>query len=484
MDYAGFVAKRKSMIVAPAGYGKTHAIAECLKYTEGKQLILTHTHAGVASLKEKIQKEGIASKQFHVETIESFAQKYCNAFYCGNDVPSQDDSQHYFPFIREKANTLIKLTPIKDVIKATYSGLFVDEYQDCTSEQHHFISTVADILPTHIFGDPLQGIFDFKGQLLVDFDKDLENYEKFPELTEPWRWKNTNPDLGKILHEIRIKLEKKENINLELYKANLEIVYTEETDKYTPKTGYNKIIWDLKNKNNVLIIHPDSSNLNARKDFVSHFSNLFFLVEAIDSKDFYEYSRKFDEASKDNLYQVLYEIMPHIFNGTASRDKWFNKNGVKRKENEEDKKAILAIKECLEKIKHKFSLSDISKFLKKIKTLSGIKCYRTELLSDLCKALEQSEYKCTSVYDAMVEIRNTKRRMGRKMFGKCIGTTLLTKGLEFDTVAILDAHKFKCHKNFYVAITRTRKRLIIFTNTKDLMPYSSDSIVAQRDNIE
>src|SRR5271157_2271122 len=153
MDYAGFVAKQKSMIVAPAGYGKTHAIAECLKYTNGKQLILTHTHAGVASLKEKIQNEGIASKQYRVETIESFAQKYFNSFYCGDDTPEQDNDQKYFNFIREKAKNLLQLTPIKDIIKATYSGLFVDEYQDCTSDQHHFISALACILPIHIFGD-------------------------------------------------------------------------------------------------------------------------------------------------------------------------------------------------------------------------------------------------------------------------------------------------------------------------------------------
>ncbi|MFV1977526.1 MAG: hypothetical protein ACC651_17435 [Candidatus Scalindua sp.] len=44
--------------------------------------------------------------------------------------------------------------------------------------------------------------------------------------------------------------------------------------------------------------------------------------------------------------------------------------------------------------------------------------------------------------------------MGRKIKGKCIGTTLLTKGLEFDTVAILNARKFDCPKNLYVALTR------------------------------
>ncbi len=56
---------------------------------------------------------------------------------------------------------------------------------------------------------------------------------------------------------------------------------------------------------------------------------------------------------------------------------------------------------------------------------------------------------------------------------RCIGTTLLTKGLELDTVVILDAHTFDCRKNFYVAITTARKRLIISTNNTILSPYES-----------
>ena len=131
------------------------------------------------------------------------------------------------------------------------------------------------------------------------------------------------------------------------------------------------------------------------------------------------------------------------------------------------------IKDNIEKLKQSLSFLLISETMKKIKKLPNIKCYRKELLSDLCTALEKAEHKNISVYDAMKEARNIKRRMGRKVSGRCIGTTLLTKGLEFDTVAILDAHKFKCHKNFYVAITRARKRLIIFTNSKILSPYET-----------
>jgi len=103
MNFEEFVSKSKSMIVAPAGYGKTHAIALCLSHAKGKQLILTHTNAGVASLKEKIMQQGINNKHYRVETITSFAQKYVNSFYCGADIPEQEENA-YFPFILEQAN--------------------------------------------------------------------------------------------------------------------------------------------------------------------------------------------------------------------------------------------------------------------------------------------------------------------------------------------------------------------------------------------
>ena len=70
----------------------------------------------------------------------------------------------------------------------------------------------------------------------------------------------------------------------------------------------------------------------------------------------------------------------------------------------------------------------------------------------------------------MFEKRNHIRRVGRKLYGRCIGTTLLTKGLEFDTVIVLNAHEFTCPKNLYVALTRASKRLIVCTKNSILSP--------------
>ena len=474
MDYAKFVSKPKSMIVAPAGYGKTHAIAICLKHTKGRQLILTHTHAGVASLKEKIVQQGINNKHYHVETITGFAQKYVNAFYCGKDIPEQEDNT-YFPFILEQAKGILKINSIKDVIKVSYNGLFVDEYQDCIIGQHNFINTISEILPTRILGDSLQGIFDFHGDSLVDFDEDLNDFEKLPDLTEPWRWEKNNPGLGECLKKIRSLLEERKEIDLDLFKPSIEVHLVNEEDKYKPKTNYKNIIWGLVGEKNVLIIHPISTNINVRKKFVNQFDNKFYLVEAIDEKDFYRFSKEFDKMNSSNFCKILYNLFPNLFNGKTSIEKWFNESGVKKKRSESDKNLVCPIDEDIKKIKRKFSLSLILEILKKTKKLPGIKCYRRELFYNLCKALGQAEYKGILVYEVMKEIRNIKRRIGRKISGRCIGTTLLTKGLEFDTVAVLDAHKFKCPKNFYVAITRACKKLIIFTNNKILSPYKEQN---------
>jgi len=276
--------------------------------------------------------------------------------------------------------------------------------------------------------------------LKVDFDEDLNNFEKFPDLDEPWRWKTDNPSLGECLKQIRTLLEEKREIDLDLFNSHIETLVISENDKYIPGTDYNTKIWNLIQDDNVLIIHPESSNKNARKKF------------------FYKFSKEFDKMNLSNFYNILYEIIPKLFNGETSRNNWFNKNGVKRKISESDRNIIRPFIGYIEKIKQKFSFSLISDILKKIEKLPSIKCYRRELFWNLCKALEKAEYKSISVYEAMKEIRNIKRRIGRKINGRCIGTTLLTKGLEFDTVAVLDAHKFKCPKNFYVAITRARKR--------------------------
>ena len=465
-----FISKRKSLLIAPAGYGKTYTIAECLKYTERLHLILTHTHAGVAALKEKIKEKGISSNKYRIETIDSYAQKYVNAFYCGNNLPEQDD-ENYFSFIIEKASELIKIKPISDVIRLTYTGLFVDEYQDCTKIQHDFIMALSEILPTHLLGDPLQGIFGFRKQQLVDFEKDLKVFVKF-ELNEPWRWKNINSKLGNCLMEIRKKLENKKNIDLQDFIHAIEVEIVNENEFLTQNSSSNRKIWNLLNKDSLLIIHPESENINSRIEIIKRFNNILYLVEPIDGKDFYKFAKDFDNSNPDNVYETIYNFICKIFNKTEI-NKWFNVSRLVRKINEQDKKTIEPIRKNLEILHNNdfVNFALIVRILTQIKKLPGVKCYRKELFSDICKALEKAGHSGISVHESMKKIKNRKRRTGRKINGRCIGTTLLIKGLEFDTVVVLNAHKFKNPKDLYVALTRASCELIVFSNNYVLSPF-------------
>ena len=92
-----FARQERAVVVAAAGCGKTHLIAETIKYTEGRQLVLTHTHAGVHSIRSKLNKLGIQSRKYRVETIAGFALRYAKSYpiTCGSQIFREDESILY-----------------------------------------------------------------------------------------------------------------------------------------------------------------------------------------------------------------------------------------------------------------------------------------------------------------------------------------------------------------------------------------------------
>lgn len=468
MNYLDFISKEKSLLIAPAGYGKTHALAECLSYTPAKhkQLILTHTQAGIASIKEKIRKLNIESSKYQIETITGFAQKYVLAFYCDNDIPLQKNTSDYYPFIIDIASKLFELRAIIRIIQYSYQGIFVDEYQDCTIDQHQMIMVLSKLLPVHILGDPMQGIFDFTGDL-IDFENDLDDFEEVEPLNIPWRWNNTNnSELGNELYDIRNKLKNGITIQLNSYDS-IETVLCNEIDLYDPRTSYRSKLNELLSDKSLLFIHPISSSIEPRLKIVKSFNNRLTLLESIDEKKFYSLSEFIDNYSGHSIMVLIRELSYKLFN-KSGLDSWFNENGFKNKRNDDDKRKIVEIYSIIEELEIHLNYFKLALVIKSVMELPSVKCYRKDLVFSLFKALTNAETDKVSVYDGMVNHKNIIRRVGRKIYGKCIGTTLLTKGLEFDTVAVLNAHGFENFKHFYVAITRACKRLIIFSNTNEI----------------
>lgn len=73
--------------------------------------------------------------------------------------------QPFYPSLRRAVRDLVVNGNISEIITATYSRLLVDEYQDCNSEQHELTCALSCLLPTVVFGDPMQCIFNFSGPM-------------------------------------------------------------------------------------------------------------------------------------------------------------------------------------------------------------------------------------------------------------------------------------------------------------------------------
>lgn len=207
------------------------------------------------------------------------------------------------------------------------------------------------------------------------------------------------------------------------------------------------------------------------------------LLEAIDDKAFYRLATEIDSCiesvkrshkPKKKIFNILcslfHKTSPMNTKNKGLRD-WFSVQSSSSQEDFKIKNKQGVEKELSLRLNAKIatlleapnseSFYNLFQFLRYDLRLRIVR--RRDLVNSIVKSLKSSCRQGISVHEAMLQHKNFIRRNGRKAEGKCIGTTLLTKGLEFDTVAILDAHKFDCPKNFYVALTRCCKNLVIFT---------------------
>lgn len=375
--------------------------------------------------------------------------------------------------------------------------MFVDEYQDCTQRQHALVNALSQALPTHILGDHLQGIFDFNGDL-VNFSSDLNDFNKFPELTTPQRWERVGKDdLGAALKNVRSALESESPIDVEAFASDdIKFLQTAPGDFRDSGSAYrrwlNKLIYNPDRDpdfQSLLLIIPtyeetscgqviprggigDRKKIKAQIDF----SHSLILLEAIDDRSFYALAKNVDDLisrigrARKPYKKIKEDILQKLFNKT-DLNIWLIDTGVKSKRTTEDQEKVNRLKVLIGAFIESPSVTEIQEIINELRKKFNFKCGRPELLKSIQKSLDTARIEDISVYDAMKNHHNMIRRVGRKIEGKCIGTTLLTKGLEFDTVAILDAHKFDCPKHLYVALTRCRKKLIIFSENTILSPY-------------
>lgn len=451
---------RCQSLIGPAGSGKTESIARALKISEGRQLILTHTHAGVRSLRDKFRTFNIPQSKYTLETIHGFFLKYAISYPTNSALILSDEKNDIWEKIVPAFGKLVDTKYIKQVLQSSYAGVFVDEYQDCTQKQHNIILKISEFLPVRVLGDPLQGIFDFNTDPTVDWDRDVKpNFPEIDELRTPWRWNGKNGKLGDWLTSLRESLLLNEPIDLA--STNGVITWKGLNDKDFKQK--------ISNSNKCLSTVPKDQTFAAIEQiagrahiFAHSLGGRLQSMEEMECKALFSTLQIFETK---HAAELVYEVVDFIKKCTVmknylddvkkqSKNQKFNFSRIDNSE----------IREIIKSIFYNHDYSAIANLIDLSLTIKGCEVYRKELMMEMSKSLKEFHNGgFNSVSDAAWEVRSRTRERGQKIPRMIVSRSLLIKGLEFDNALVLNADNIQNRKLFYVSMTRACYRLTAFS---------------------
>lgn len=452
---------RRGAIEAPAGTGKTEQITLIAKHVPGRWLILTHTVAGVDAIRKRLKRHGVPADKWQVDTLSAWAHRYAMAYPLGSGLARTWTVRNgdWSSVIRAAAH-LIEIGTIESVLKASYTGVLVDEYQDCTENHHRLVCVLAKVLRCYVFGDPLQAIFGFRDEKLADWD--AQTLARFPlagRLETPHRWMAAgNADLGYWLIRNRDRF-RGGHFDFAGAPACLSWVRADLKSGANELARHCSIRMDDGHTLNVL--HSSRSDTQ-RADLAKCIKAT--TVEPVGGRSerlFYDALRTHSGA---NRIEAVLTLAGTVYSGAdvAGKRKRVGSllNNPERMRTPASK-AVLA----LGAIATSQSLHSISDFLVCVGQEPGVTVVRPELLYCVRAALKHCiEYPEVHLDDASFEIANARRERGRIIRNRSVGSTLLVKGLEFDHV-VITPHACDSRQHWYVALTRATRSVKVLSPT-------------------
>lgn len=451
----------RAYLIAAAGCGKTHAIAQAVaRSSEGCQLILTHTHAGVHSLRKRLQILHVPSPSYHIDTIAGWALRLAIAYPGTSGFSNPKPQKNEWMDVYRAATYLLGLPFMRQVIGATYKGIYVDEYQDCTVTQHALVLALAELLPCRILGDPLQGIFGFGHDPLVDWQNDIApNFEQLPDLTTPWRWAEKNERLGQWLAQARQLIANNQPVDLNC----APLIWRASTDENRWKICMGK----ANSPDSVVAIHPENLHANGCHNFASQLRGNYQSIEEMEASDLMSWAKKLGCSTGNQRAIRIIEFAATCMTTVSTelrtiQDKFKDQKKSNIAPDFSKVRKYREIAASLVRASQSTNPSDIWDALRLISDINEAKMYRADLWHEMLRAIAYLSDEFTSLEDAAWHIRTQTRFVGRKEYQRIVSRTLLVKGLEFDHAVVLDADQLDA-KNLYVAITRGANSLTILS---------------------
>lgn len=461
------VSARRGSIVAAAGCGKTEQIARAVGFSDRRRLVLTHTHAGVDALTKRLKKHHVPNDKYRVDTIAGWCLRFAAAFPHRSGIEAvSPSSTAEWDAIYGAAERLIDSGAVDGVIAASYGGCFVDEYQDCTLHQHAVIQKLANHVPTCIFGDPLQAIFDFRGQQPVSWEDDVfPTFGKEAELTTPWRWKNAgNQKLAEWLQGIRQILESGGALDLAGRPECVSWIALPVDPRYQQAAIVRECLASM-NETHLgnLIVIGDSKNVNRRSAVAQKLAQQGFSnIEPVGCKDLFTAAKAIDRSAGLDRFKALLNFAGKCMTGTdkAELERAVDARQQGRRLGQTKFGSLLPL---TDNVIQTGSDGAMLAFLQALQERAGAHLYRHEMFFAMRSSLQIKEARrLANLNDAIWEVQNCSRHAGRRLGNRSIGSTLLVKGLEFDRAILMHADTMT-RKDWYVALTRATQRVRIIS---------------------
>ncbi|MBB4373550.1 DNA helicase-2/ATP-dependent DNA helicase PcrA [Bradyrhizobium sp. cir1] len=461
----------KGAITAPAGCGKTQLIASALSRHTGPKpiLVLTHTNAGVAALRGRLDRAGVATSKYRLSTLDGFAMRLIAMFpKRSGHAPAILNLTHPatdYPTIRAAAVNLLNEEHLDEILSATYDRLFVDEYQDCSQIQHKMTAFLADPLRCCVLGDPMQAIFGFKGNALVDWDTDvLACFGDAGELKTPWRWINAGEKaFGQWLLDIRKALLAGGGVDLTSAPKNVIHIALDGSEDHALRLK--ACLTKAPTADGSVLIIADSTKPTEQRRYARQTPGAV-AAESVDLRDLVDFARGFDLNASNALFRLVQfasQVMVNVGPDDLLTRVQNLQSGKARKAPTETEQAALAFAA-------KPSYAGASALLTAINKEAGVRAHRPPVLRGCHKMFQLCESSAApSIFDAAVQVREESRLIGRPLAKRTVGSTLLLKGLEADVAVILNPEIMN-RNHLYVAMTRGSRTLVVCSDTDVLDP--------------
>ena len=450
--YRAIANAASGFVESPAGCGKTEAIVRTVgTYCTGCQLILTHTHAGVDALRQRFREHNIPSGKFHIDTIAGWCWGWVRRYPNNASYHSSTEMAVWHEVYAAMSNLLQKNFVRKGVLNS-YEGVIIDEYQDCTTSMHRVIADLKLLLPCRVLGDDLQGIFGFGAEPLISWsDVRAEFVNDLGILQTPHRWiRAENRTLGEWLLSTRPFLREGREPDYQGSPIDRRSVSFADLSSQLIRLTHEK-------QGRICVIGPKARALPARIE-TTLVNNSYRILEPNELSTLRALILALSDGSSTEQAEAALKFLTRTHSGLSQNESAFIRKllkGESQRPRRSDRQTLCENHTAGVTPRLLFDL------LQYIDTPAEILCKLRESVSALKCVLEEHIQSGTDLKSLYRDEIARRKYQNRSRFYRCVGSTLLLKGLEFDHTVIVRSSDWQTswgnNNDLYVALTRGSK---------------------------